>query len=119
MDILTGIWIQLHAIHIEYIITIVSAILIWLRLAPIAGNLKVLVYALQAGLFIAQMYQVYKKQKEAKNIQAAPPKEFVAELAAHYLQTHPDGKKIAIETEIDEELEESILKSDGEVVGLG
>lgn len=98
----------LHSIHIEYVITILSAVVIYLRLAPLAGNLKVLLYAAQAGLLIAQMYAAYKKDQKEKKLDPATPKHFVAEIADHYLKTHPEGRKIAKETEIDDDIKEII-----------
>ncbi len=127
LSVIITIYHFLLSIHVEYIITILSAIMIYLRLAPLGGNLRFLLYAIQTGLVLAQMYKVYKKIKEDSArfrnlpLPSPTPNLFVSEVAQHYLSTHPDGQEISKESNIDEDLDAYVfyLKSDHEVAGVG
>ena len=107
-----------HLIHLEYLILALSGVATVLRFSPLGTHVKELIYAIQGILFIMQMYQAHIKVKK-KNSSATTPKLFVAEVAQHYLETHPDGRKMARASEIDEKVEDIILKSEAEVLALG
>lgn len=107
----------MHTVHIEEVIGVLSLLLLYLKLAPLAGNLKVIVPALQLAMVVAQMYRVSKQFRKKQHLPVLSPKVFVTDVAQHFLETHPEGKMIAKESEVDEQLVK--LMNDTQVPGNG
>ncbi len=104
----------IHSFHIDYIITILTTVTVVLRMTPLGQNLKFLVWAAQGGLLLAQMYKIYKQLHPKEERQINSPTMFVAEVAQHFMETHPEGQRIADASDADEEAEHIIS---GEPVG--
>lgn len=95
---------------------VLSTIVLWLQLSPAGKALPYLLLGARTGLVLAQLFMLYVKKHPQNKV---TPNQFFAEIADHYLKTHPTGKQLAKKTELDNKLVEIILKNDDEVPGNG
>jgi hypothetical protein len=98
-----------HLLHWDYVVSLLSLLVLYLRFAPIVGSWgRILLAATQGALFLAQLINIYIKNHPADTKTA--PKQLVNEVVDHYLNTHPTGQQISAFTDIDEKIEDDGLQ---------
>lgn len=79
----------------------------FLFLTRVIPELRRFATAVQIALFLYTGLRGYLKKRPEK---AKDMKRFVAQIVDHYIHTHPEGKKVAKETNLDENVRNLFLE---------
>lgn len=96
----------------EFIGTFLAGAIFFTKIVP---EFKRYAVVLQVSFFMYTLLKEYLKRHPEKKSQLHI---LIAQMISHFLKTHPHGKTIAAQSDIDEKLE-SKLKHDSQVVGEG